>query len=57
MLCNISIYFCNIQMKHLKHTFETTETFSCNMKYTFATCIYSHCNIHNIQMKHLKTYV
>ena len=44
-------------MKQLKHTFETPETFACNMKHTFATCIYSHCNIHNIQMKHLKTYV
>ena len=27
------------------------------MKHTIATCVYSHCNICNIQMKHLKTYV
>ena len=24
--CNISIYFCNIHMKHLQHTYETSET-------------------------------
>jgi hypothetical protein len=57
MLCNISIYFCNIQMKHLKHIFETPKTYACNLKHTFVTCVYSHCNIRNIQMKHLKTYV
>jgi hypothetical protein len=26
------------------------------MKRTFATCVYSHCNIRNMQMKHLNTY-
>jgi hypothetical protein len=26
MLCNIQIYFCNIMMKCLKHTFEITKT-------------------------------
>jgi hypothetical protein len=25
-MCNILIYFCNIQMKHLQHTYETSET-------------------------------
>jgi hypothetical protein len=32
--CNIPIYFCNIRMKQLKHTSETTEileTWACNM--------------------------
>jgi uncharacterized pyridoxamine 5'-phosphate oxidase family protein len=57
MLCNIQIYFCNIQMKHLKHMFETPEIYACNMKHTLATCVYTHCNIRNIQMKHLETYV
>jgi hypothetical protein len=38
--CNILIYFCNICMKQLKHTSETTETY-------LATCL------KNIQ-KHLK---
>jgi hypothetical protein len=31
---NILIYFCNIHMKHLQHTFETSktlETYACNM--------------------------
>jgi hypothetical protein len=35
MLCNIQIYLCNIQMKHLKHmceTPETLETYACNMR-------------------------
>jgi hypothetical protein len=27
MLRNIHIYFCNIQMKHSKHTSETFETY------------------------------
>jgi hypothetical protein len=30
-MCNIPIYFCNIHMKHLQHTSETIETYSCNM--------------------------
>ena len=33
-ICNIPIYFCNIRMKHLKHTYETSktlETCTCNM--------------------------
>jgi hypothetical protein len=25
--CNITIYFCNIHMKHLQHTFKTFETY------------------------------
>jgi hypothetical protein len=33
-MCIISIYFCNIKMKHLQHTNKTSETFetySCNV--------------------------
>ena len=33
-ICNIPIYFCNIQMKHLQHTSETyerIETYVCNI--------------------------
>jgi hypothetical protein len=33
-MCNIPIYFCNIDVQHLQHTSETTETpetYSCNM--------------------------
>jgi hypothetical protein len=33
---------CQKQLKHLQHI--------------LATCVYSHCNIGSIQMKHLKTY-
>ena len=25
-ICNITIYFCNIHMKHLQHTYKTSET-------------------------------
>jgi hypothetical protein len=35
-MCNITIYFCNIQMKHLQHTSKTSEiieTYSCNMRF------------------------
>ena len=33
-ICNISIYFCKILMKHLQYTTETSETletYACNM--------------------------
>ena len=30
-MCNISIYYCNIRMKHLLHTSKTLETYACNM--------------------------
>ena len=33
-ICNIPIYFCNIDIKHLQHTFntpETLETYVCNI--------------------------
>ena len=30
-ICNISIYFCTIYMKHLQHAYETPETYACNM--------------------------
>jgi hypothetical protein len=29
--CNIQIYFYNIQLKQLQHTYETLETHACNM--------------------------
>ena len=32
-ICNIPIYFCNIHMKHLQHTSETFETYTCNMRF------------------------
>ena len=35
-MCNITIYFCNIHMKNLQHTSETSkiiETYSCNMRF------------------------
>jgi hypothetical protein len=34
-MCNITIYFCNIKMKHLEHPdkiFETLEMQACNMR-------------------------
>jgi hypothetical protein len=43
MLCDSQVYFCNIQIKHLKHTFITTK----HLKYMLATCIYFCCNICN----------
>jgi hypothetical protein len=30
-MCNITIYFCNIRMKHLQYTSKIIETYSCNM--------------------------
>jgi hypothetical protein len=35
-ICNIPIYFCNIHLKHLQHTFEiseTLETYACNIRF------------------------
>ena len=35
-MCNIPIYFCNIDVKHLQHTLETSETlktYVCNMRF------------------------
>ena len=35
-MCNIPIYYCNIRMKHLQHTSETSkiiETYACNMRF------------------------
>ena len=32
-ICNIQIYFCNVQMKLLKHTSETLETYAYNMRF------------------------
>jgi hypothetical protein len=30
-ICNITIYFCNIHMKHLQHTYETIEIYACKL--------------------------
>jgi len=30
-MCNISIYYCNIRMKHLLHTSKILEVYACNM--------------------------
>jgi hypothetical protein len=30
---NIRIYFCNINLKHLQHTYETFETYVCNIRF------------------------
>jgi hypothetical protein len=58
MLCNIQIYFCNIMIKHLKHTFETTETLeNICLKHTYiviVTYATSQIDFCNIQMKHFK---
>jgi hypothetical protein len=32
-VCNISIYFYNIDMRHLQHTSETSEIYYCNMRF------------------------
>ena len=32
-ICNIPIYFCNTDIKHLQHTSETSETYVCNMRF------------------------
>jgi hypothetical protein len=32
-MCNITIYFYNIYMRHLQHTSETIETYSYNMHF------------------------
>jgi hypothetical protein len=32
-MCNIPIYFCNTDMKHLQYTSETSETYVCNMRF------------------------
>jgi hypothetical protein len=35
-ICNIPIYFCNIRVKHLQHTFKTFRTleiYACNMRF------------------------
>jgi len=35
-ICNIPNYFCNINVKHLQHTNETSE----HLKHTVATCTF-----------------
>jgi hypothetical protein len=32
-MCNIPIYFCNIDIQHLQHTPETSEMYYCNMHF------------------------
>jgi len=32
-MCNILIYFCNNDIKHLQHTSVTLETYICNMRF------------------------
>jgi hypothetical protein len=46
-ICNNSIYFCNIQMKHLKYKSKTPEKLEniCNIQIYFC----------NVQIKHLET--
>ena len=37
-MCNITIYFCNIKMKHLQHPDDTSEilkTYACNMLFQY----------------------
>jgi hypothetical protein len=36
-MCNIPISFCNIDIQHLQHNSETSET----LKHTFTTCVFS----------------
>jgi len=48
-LCNIEIYFCNIQMKHLQHEFETSETRSKHAYRAIAII----CHIHIKHLKHM----
>jgi hypothetical protein len=41
-MCNILIYFCNINIKHLQYTSETSktlETYACNM------CFSAQCHL------------
>ena len=33
-ICNMSIYFYNIDIQYLQHTSETLETCSCNMRFS-----------------------
>jgi hypothetical protein len=49
-ICNIETYFCNIQIKHLQHKSETSETLETRLKYAYRVIT----NIWNIQIKHLK---
>jgi hypothetical protein len=56
-ICNIQIYFCNIQIKHLQHSFGIDEY----LEHTLKTYMYSHynmCNIsiyfYNINIQHLQ---
>ena len=37
-MCNITIYFYNIKMKHLQHPDKTSETQACNKLYATSPC-------------------
>jgi hypothetical protein len=41
-MCNILIYFCNIDIQHLQHTSETLKTYSCNMRFSPYFCMTQH---------------
>ena len=36
--CNIPIYFCNIDIKHMQYISETLETYVCNMRFQRNYC-------------------
>ena len=41
-MCNITIYYCNIHIKYLQHTSETSEileTYFCNMHFFLLWCL------------------
>jgi len=55
-ICNIQIYFCNMQMKHLQHMYETSETLE-NIRLQqacYATSTISRWNTWDIRLKHLQ---
>ena len=37
-MCNIPIYFCNIDIKHMQYISETLETYVCNMRFQRNYC-------------------
>ena len=66
-MCNVAIYFCNIQTKHLQHSSGHRNIWNIHLKHTcitittcaasrstVATSIYNTCNIPLKYLKHLK---
>jgi hypothetical protein len=48
-MCNISIYFCKINIKYLQHiseTYETLETYACNMCLAHVTLLLGQIEAH-----------